>query len=219
MQNIISTIAAPMKIICIENNYSLSNNEEQPALSIEKQACFPAIYSKADSSILINGKPFFLPDFTSKCTYAAMLVVRINRLGRSISKRFAHRYYNEVTLGIDFTAQDLLEHLIQTQNSWELSKSFDGAAPLGRFITLTGEKNISNLSFRLDIDGKTVQEANSQSMLHSVDTMIAHISQYYTLKQGDLLFTGTPSGKGIAAIGQHYEGYIEGERVLNFYIR
>lgn len=207
-----------MKIICIENNYRPSNNALSIALDSQEHTPFPAVYSKADSSIIINGKPFFLPDFTTHCTYAAMLVVRINRLGRSIAQRFAHRYYNEVTIGIDFTAEDLLERFANQGQAWELSKGFDGAAPLGQFVPL-GNRNINALSFRLDIDGQTVQQANTQDMLHSVDEMIAHVSQYYTLKQGDLLFTGTPIGKGMATIGQHYEGYIEGERVLNFYIR
>lgn len=207
-----------MKLICIEDNYPLSNNTSLAPLISQGTTRFPAVYTKADSSIILNGRPFFLPDFTKHCTYAAMLVVRINRLGRSISERFAHRYYDAITIGIDFTAQDLYELYLTNGEPCDLSKSFDGAAPLGRFIPLDGH-SMNDITFRLDIDGHTMQCANTREMLHSVDALIAYVSQFYTLKQGDLLFTGTPAGKGIASIGQHYEGYIEGDRVLNFHIR
>lgn len=207
-----------MKLICIENNYPTNNNPAPDALVSQGRTRFPAVYTKADSSILLNGRPFFLPDFTTHCTYAAMLVVRINRLGRSISQRFAHRYYDEVTVGIDFTAQDLYAQSVALGEPCDLCKSFDGAAPLGSFVKLNG-RAMSDIAFRLDIDGRMAQCAKASEMLYSVDEMIAHVSQYYTLKQGDLLFTGTPLGKGTAAIGQHYEGYINEERVLNFHIR
>ncbi len=204
-----------MKILCVGMNYALHNKELNEALDKPKN---PVIFTKADSALLTNGKPFFIPDFTQQCEYETELVVRINRLGRSIPVRFARRYYEEVTVGIDFTARDLQADLRSQGLPWEICKGFDGSAVVGRFVSLAG-RDIQQLGFSLNIDGKCVQQGQTADMLYSVDEIIAYVSRFFTLKQGDLIYTGTPVGVGQVAIGQRLEGYLEGEKLLDFYVR
>ena len=147
------------------------------------------------------------------------MVVKICRLGKNISERFAHRYYEEVTVGIDFTARDLQRNIREAGNPWEISKGFDDSAAIGRFVSLDKFKDIQNLNYHLDIDGNKVQQGNTADMLFKVDEIIAYISRFFTLKIGDLLFTGTPVGVGPVAVGQHLQGYLEEEKLLDFYIR
>jgi 2-keto-4-pentenoate hydratase/2-oxohepta-3-ene-1,7-dioic acid hydratase in catechol pathway len=150
--------------------------------------------------------------------YEAELVVRINKLGKSIPARFAHRYYDAITVGIDFTARDMQRAFIETGAPWDLSKGFDGSAVLGEFRPVENY-DINNVGFSLTIDDETVQSANSSSMLFSVDEIIAYISRFCTLKTGDLIFTGTPAGSGPARIGTHLKGYIGDDKVLDFHVR
>lgn len=204
-----------MKIIAVGKNYAdhaleFDGTVERPEV--------PMIFMKPDSAILKNGKPFFVPDFLGRVEYEAEIVVRISNLGKNIPTRFAHRYYDAVTVGIDFTARDWQRKLIAEGAPWELSKGFDGAATLGEFIPTEG-LDVSNLSFRLDIDGQTVQSSNSGNMLFSIDEIVNYVSKYCTLRTGDLIFTGTPAGVGPVAIDNHLQGYLQGEKVLDFYIR
>ena len=204
-----------MKIIAVGKNYAEHAFEFDG--TVEKPAV-PMIFMKPDSSILKNGKPFFLPDFLGRVEYEAEIVVRISNLGKNIPTRFAHRYYDAVTVGIDFTARDWQRQLIADGAPWELSKGFDGAATLGDFIPTDG-LDVSNLPFRLDIDGETVQSSNSNKMLFSIDEIINYVSKYCTLRTGDLIFTGTPAGVGAVAIDNHLQGYLQDKKVLDFYIR
>jgi 2-keto-4-pentenoate hydratase/2-oxohepta-3-ene-1,7-dioic acid hydratase in catechol pathway len=204
-----------MKIIAVGKNYADHALEFDGTV---ERAAVPMIFMKPDSSILKNGKPFFLPDFLGRVEYEAEIVVRISNLGKNIPTRFAHRYYDAVTVGIDFTARDWQRQLIADGAPWELSKGFDGAATLGEFIPTDG-LDVSNLPFRLDIDGETVQSSNSNKMLFSIDEIINYVSKYCTLRTGDLIFTGTPAGVGAVAIDNHLQGYLQDKKVLDFYIR
>lgn len=204
-----------MKILAVGMNYAAHNKELHGAL-IKKSS--PVIFTKTDSALLKDGKPFFIPDFTERCDYETELVVRICRLGKSIPERFAHRYYDAVTVGIDFTARDLQERLRSEGLPWELCKGFDGSAAIGRFVPVD-PATIQNLHFRLDIDGETVQRGHTADMLFRIDEIIAYASRFFMLRQGDLLFTGTPAGVGPVRIGQHLEGYLEDEKLLEFNVR
>ena len=215
-----------MKIFAIGMNYALHNKELHGTLSKTES---PVIFTKPDTALLKDGKPFFIPDHLGRVDHEAEMVVRICRLGKSISERFAHRYYDAVTVGIDFTARDLQSQLKAKGRPWDLSKGFDGSAAIGEwvekgklffFFYIDGElPGIQRLSFRLDKNGDTVQEGNTCDMLYSVDEIIAYISQFFTLKTGDLLYTGTPAGVGPVAIGDHLEGWLEGRRVLDLNCR
>ena len=205
-----------MKIIAVGMNYAEHNKELDGTLYKPKE---PVIFTKPDSALLKDGKPFFIPDFTQQCDYETELVVRICRLGKNIAPRFAHRYYDAVTVGIDFTARDMQRKFRKDGLPWELCKGFDGSAVVGDFIAKEELPAIQEIPFRLDINGKTVQQGYSGDMIHSVDDIIAYVSRFFTLKIGDLLFTGTPVGVGTAEIGQHLQGYIQDRKVLDFNVR
>lgn len=206
-----------MKIFAIGMNYAEHNKELGETLYKSEE---PVIFTKADSALLTGGKPFFIPDFTERCEYETEIVVRISRLGRSIAPRWAHRYYDAVTVGIDFTARDLQQRLRTQGLPWELCKGFDGSAVLGRFISLTAlERSIQDLHFHLDINGQTVQTGHTADMLHPVDELVSYISRFFTLKTGDLIYTGTPVGVGPVHIDDHLEGWLEGEKVLAFNVK
>ena len=175
----------------------------------------PVIFTKAASSLLKNGKPFFVPDFMGQIDYEAEVVVRISRLGKSIPVQFAHRYYDAMTVGIDFTARDLQRKLHEAGQPWELSKGFDGAAVIGEWVDKAKLPDIQSLRFHLDNNGQTVQEGFTGDMLFHVDEVIAYISRFITLKTGDLLYTGTPAGVGPIHINDHLEGFLEERKVLN----
>ena len=205
-----------MKIIAIGMNYAEHNKElDNTLLKPEK----PVIFMKPDSAILKDGTPFFIPEFTQRVDYETELVVRICRLGKHIAPRFAHRYYDAVTVGIDFTARDLQNDFRAQGLPWELCKGFDDSAVLGNFIPTEKLPDIQNLHFHLDIDGQTVQRGHTADMLFKVDEIIAYVSQFCTLKIGDLLFTGTPVGVGPVSVGQHLQGFLEGEKLLDFHVR
>lgn len=176
----------------------------------------PIIFTKADSALLKDGKPFFIPDFMGRIDYETEIVVRICRLGKSIPERFAHRYYDALTVGIDFTARDLQKQLRANGQPWDLCKGFDGSAAIGQWVDKEKFLNLNTLPFHLDINGRTVQEGCTADMTFSIDSLIAYISQYFTLKTGDILFTGTPVGVGPVHIDDHLEGYLADRKVLEF---
>lgn len=196
-------------------NYAAHNKELHHTLELTE----PTIFMKSDSSLLKDGKPFFIPDFSSEIHYETELVVKIDRLGKNIAERFAHRYYSEVTVGIDFTARDLQRRLREQGLPWEISKAFDNSAAIGTFIPLEEAGNINQLLFHLDINGKTVQQGNTADMLFPIDKIIAYVSRFFTLKIGDLIYTGTPVGVGPVSIGDHLEGYLGERKLLDFHVR
>lgn len=202
-----------MKIFGIGMNYIQHNKELDGAL-YKTEA--PVLFTKADSSLLKSGKPFFVPDFMGRIDYEAELVIRICRLGKNIPQRFAHRYYDAVTVGIDFTARDVQQQLREKGLPWDLSKSFDGAAAIGEWVGKDKFLNVQALRFHLDINGQTVQEGCTADMVFCIDEIVAYISQYFTLKTGDVIFTGTPAGVGPVHIDDHLEGYVEERKVLEF---
>lgn len=204
-----------MKIIAVGMNYAQHNKELGHTVENKE----PVIFMKPDSAILKDGKPFFIPDFSNEVHYETELVVRINRLGKNIAPRFANRYYDAVTVGIDFTARDLQRQFREVGNPWELCKGFDSSAAIGTFVPVERFKDIQCLNFHLDIDEQTVQTGYTGDMLFKIDDIIAYVSRFVTLKIGDLLFTGTPVGVGPVSIGQHLEGYLESEKLLDFHIR
>jgi len=205
-----------MKILCVGMNYPQHNKEQDNPLVTEE----PVIFSKPESSMIRDGKPFFIPDFAERFDYETELVVRICRQGKSISERFAYRYYDAVTVGIDFTARDLQDKLRAKGHPWDLCKGFDGSAVVGNWVELSDLKaNINNINFHLDIDGKTVQSGCTKDMTHSVDRIVSFVSNYFTLKQGDIIFTGTPSGIGPVSEDQHLTAYMEDRKVLEFNVK
>lgn len=208
-----------MKIICVGLNYQSHNKEMNRALSSKDDD--PVLFLKPDTAILHNDeKHFYIPDFSSNIHYEVELVVKISKMGKNIAERFAHRYYNEITLGVDFTARDIQSELKSKGLPWEISKAFDNSAAVGIFVSKDKfGKEINNLNFKLEIDGKVVQAANTSQMIHSVDKIIAYASQFFTLKTGDLIYTGTPAGVGKIEIGNHLMGYLEKDNLLDVHIR
>lgn len=179
----------------------------------------PVFFLKPDTAIVRDNKPFFYPGFSSEVHYEVEIVLKINRLGRSIDKKFAHRYYDEIGVGIDFTARDLQRECKEKGHPWEIAKAFDNSAPLGGFITKKDIAVPENISVRLDINGKTVQKGSSSDMIFSFNQIISYVSQFITLKIGDLIFTGTPPGVGPVKIGDRLQAFINEEMLLDFYVR
>lgn len=179
----------------------------------------PVVFMKPDSSLLKKNKPFFLPGFSNDIQYELEVVVKISKLGKSISPKFASRYYDEITAGIDITARDIQTRLSKSMLPWEISKGFDGSAPIGEFIPVSSCGDIRNLDFRLEINDLIVQHGNTSDMIFGVDEMISYISQYFTLKTGDLIFTGTPSGVGPLKRHDHLVAYIGDKPLLDFLIK
>ena len=212
-----------MKIFAIGMNYAAHNQELHGTL---KRPDEPVIFTKADSAILNQGKPFFIPDHLGRIDYETELVVRICRLGKNIPVRFAYRYYDALTLGIDFTARDLQKKASEAGQPWTICKGFDGSAAIGEWVpkeklltdpeAVCEASGMQRLHFHLDINGKTVQEGCTSDMLYNVDEIIAYISQFFTLKTGDILYTGTPAGVGPVHIDDHLEGWLEQRKVLEF---
>lgn len=205
-----------MKIFAVGMNYIQHNKELDGTLYKPEE---PVIFTKADSALLKDSKPFFLPDELGRIDYETELVVRICRLGKSIPQRFAHRYYDAVTVGIDFTARDLQNKLRAEGKPWELCKGFDGSAAIGEWVSVEKFRDIQAIHFHLDINGNTVQEGCSSDMLFKVDEIIAYISQWFTLKTGDILYTGTPAGVGPVHINDHLTGWLEDRKVLEFNVK
>jgi len=203
-----------MKILAIGQNYIEHNKELN-----SKNPTEPVVFMKPDTSLLKNNKPFYIPDFTDELHYETELIIRINRLGKNIAKRYAHRYYAEVGLGVDFTARDIQRKLKENGHPWEICKAFDHSAVIGDFLSLDEIEDVQNISFHLDINGKTVQKGNSKDMIFPVDELIAYTSRYFTLKIGDILFTGTPVGVGKVQVGDRLEGYIFDRKMFDFKIK
>ena len=204
-----------MKILAVGLNYESHNLEMKRTF----QSNEPVIFMKPESAQLKDGKPFFIPDFSNEVHYETEMVVKINRLGKNIDEKFAHRYYDELTVGIDFTARDLQRKLKEKSLPWEIAKGFDGSATIGTFISKEEFESIQNINFHLDINSKTVQQGNTRDMIYSVDKIIAYVSKFFTLKIGDLIYTGTPAGVGPVKIEDHLEGYLEDNKLLDFYVR
>ncbi len=215
-----------MKIFAVGMNYAQHNKEITTALlqkgvgsSDDDRQRDPVIFTKADSSLLKDGKPFFVPDHLGRVDFETEVVVRISRLGKSIPEQFAHRYYDAVTVGIDFTARDLQKKLREEGQPWEIAKGFDGAAVIGEWVPKEKFLDVQRLHFSLDINDERRQEGCTSDMLCSIDRLIAYISQFFTLKTGDLLYTGTPVGVGPVKIDDHLVGYLEERKVLDFWCR
>jgi len=203
-----------MKIICIGLSYRNHAREMNKPIPVE-----PVVFLKPDSAILKKNKPFFLPDFSQMIQYETEVVVKISRLGKGISPEYAGRYYDEITLGIDITARDIQAKNAAAGLPWELSKGFDGSAPLGEFIPVSTVKDVNNIDFRLEINEKIVQQGNTSDMIFNINELIAYVSRYFTLKTGDLLFTGTPAGVGPLRKNDNLVAYLGDKPLLDFMIR
>jgi 2-keto-4-pentenoate hydratase/2-oxohepta-3-ene-1,7-dioic acid hydratase in catechol pathway len=203
-----------MKIFCIGRNYTEHAKELNNPLPAK-----PVFFLKPDTSLVIRNRPFFYPDFSSDIHYETELVLKISKNGKHIQEKFAHTYYNEIGLGIDFTARDLQQECKQKGLPWEVAKGFDQSAPVSKWIQISDLKDRNNIPFHLDLNGTTVQRGNSHDMIFSFEKVITYISQFITLKMGDLIFTGTPAGVGPVKIGDHLEGYLEDRKMLDFYVR
>lgn len=198
-----------MKIICIGRNYAdhvAEFRSERPEV--------PVFFMKPDTALVKSNKPVYIPDFTQELHYELELVVKICKVGKYIQEKFAHTYWDELGLGIDLTARDLQRSQSAKGLPWEIAKSFEGSAPVSSFFPKSQFGDGKNVNFHLDLNGKTVQTGNSDHMIFSIDQIISYVSRFFTLKQGDLIFTGTPSGVGPLAIGDLMEAYLEGEKVL-----
>jgi len=203
-----------MKIIAVGWNY-VDHNKELSYKELPKE---PVIFMKPDTALLRENKPFFLPDFSDDVQYETELVFHICKMGKNISEKFAPRYYDTVGLGIDFTARDLQRKFKESGNPWELCKGFDNSAPVSEFIPKEELGDLSSLPFSLDMNGTTVQQGNSSDMIFNIDAVIAYVSRFFTLKVGDLIFTGTPVGVGKVKIGDRLEGYLAGRKLLDFQV-
>ena len=204
-----------MKIICVGRNYPAHIEELENQRPEE-----PVLFIKPDTSILQKKQAFYLPHFTQEVHYEVEVMVKIDRIGKHIAPNFASKYYSQIGLGIDFTARSLQSELKAKGLPWEKAKAFDGSAAVSRFFKLSDlKKPITDIDFHLDINGNTVQKGNTKNMLFSVDELIAHVSKYFTLKTGDLLFTGTPAGVGKVEREDLLELYLEGERIFYFNVK
>ena len=203
-----------MKIICIGRNYSDHIKERGNEKSIE-----PVFFLKPDTAISPKGHPFFIPEFSKNVHYEVELVVRINRLGKHIQEKFAHKYYDRIGLGIDFTARDIQQKVKEKGLPWEKAKGFDGSAVISRNYLDKQNIDLSDLNFSLKKNTKLVQSGNTKHMMFTIDQIIAYISQFYTLKIGDLIYTGTPAGVGKVEPGDLLEGYIEEEKMFEVKVR
>lgn len=203
-----------MKIICIGRNYAKhieELNNERPSE--------PVIFLKPDSSILPKKMPFFIPDFSSEIHYEVELLVKINKVGKHIDKKFAHKYYDEIGLGIDFTARDLQYQCKEKGLPWERAKAFDGSAVIGNWVSKNSINDIDNVNFSLQVNDKEVQQGNTSNMLWKVDEIIEYISKYFTLKIGDIIFTGTPEGVGKVFANDSLTGFLEKEKLFSINIK
>ena len=203
-----------MKIICIGRNYT----DHIAELENEKPEN-PVVFLKPDTAILLKGQPFFIPDFSQDVHHEVEVLVRINRIGKHIQPKFAHKYYDEIGLGIDFTARDLQAQLKAKGLPWEKAKGFDGAAVVGKWVAKAELPQVDDLQFSLRKNGETVQAGNTALMLWKIDELIAYVSQFFTLKIGDIIFTGTPAGVGPVAINDVLVGELEGRELFNIKVK
>jgi acylpyruvate hydrolase len=202
-----------VKIFCIGRNYSEHAKELGNAVPEN-----PVVFSKPDTALLKNGEAFYLPEFSQDVHHEIELVIKINKVGKNIQEKFAQNYFSEIGLGVDFTARDLQTQLKSKGLPWELAKGFDGSAPIGDFISIEG-MDLSQINFGLKNNDHWVQRGNSKDMIFTFAKIISFISSYFTLKVGDLIYTGTPSGVGPVKIGDKLEGYIEDKKMLEFEVK
>ncbi|MBN1117365.1 MAG: fumarylacetoacetate hydrolase family protein [Bacteroidales bacterium] len=203
-----------MKLICIGRNYSEHAKELNNPVPEN-----PVFFMKPDTALLLKNRPFYIPEFSNEVHHEVEVVVKINRIGKHIDEKFAHRYYDEIGLGVDFTARDIQQKCKEKGLPWEIAKAFDYSAPLGEFIPVDKLPDVKAINFELLKNGKTVQKGNTSDMLFSIDQIISYVSKYVTLKIGDLIYTGTPSGVGPVAIGDKLTGKLEGEVMFDFEVR
>jgi len=203
-----------MKIICIGRNYAAHAKELNN--SVEEE---PVIFLKPDTALLNNNQDFYLPDFSNDIHYETEVVVKINKAGKHIDEKFAHRYYDSISLGIDFTARDLQSMLKAKGLPWERAKAFDGSAVIGSFLPLADVGMMSDLNFSMNLNGQQVQSANTSEMVFSVDKVIAFVSRFITLKTGDLIYTGTPQGVGKVNVGDNLVGFLGDKELFNFKVK
>lgn len=203
-----------MKLICIGRNYSNHIAELQNEKPTE-----PVVFLKPDTTILLKKQPFFIPDFSKNVQHEVEVLVKINRVGKYIAPEFAHKYYDQIGLGIDFTARDLQQTLKQKGLPWEKAKAFDGSAVIGKWVSKRQFENLNNMSFSLKKNDTIVQSGNTKDMLWNIDGIISYVSQFFTLKIGDIIFTGTPSGVGPVQANDSISGYIENEEFFNIKVK
>ncbi len=203
-----------MKIICIGRNYAEHAKEMNAAVPTE-----PVFFLKPDTALIKDDQPFYYPDFSKEIHHEVELVLKINKAGKNIDPAFAHKYYDEIGIGIDFTARDIQAKCKEKGLPWEKAKAFDGSAPIGNFIQKTELANIADINFHLTVNGKEVQKGTTKDLLFSFDAVIAYVSKFFTLKTGDLIYTGTPEGVGPVNIGDKLEAYIENKKLLSFEIK
>jgi acylpyruvate hydrolase len=203
-----------MKIIAIGRNYAEHAKElNNPVPTI------PVIFMKPDTALLKDNKPFYHPEFSQDIHHEIEIVLKVSKEGKHINEKFAASYFEEIALGIDFTARDIQSKHKKKGLPWELAKAFDNSAPVSNFLPKAKFADLYNVSFNLDINGETRQQGNTKNLLFSFERIIAFVSQYITLKKGDLIFTGTPEGVGKVQVGDRLEGFLEGEKLLDFYVK
>ncbi len=204
-----------MKILCIGRNYADHAAELKNEVPSE-----PVVFAKPDSAILPKNQAFYIPEFSEEIHFELELVVKIQKMGKHIAPKFAHKYYREVTVGIDFTARDLQTKLKQKGLPWEKAKGFDGSAVVGQFVALDElQTDIQNLQLRLEVNGEIRQNGHTSMMLFPVDDLISHLSTYYTMKQGDLIYTGTPAGVGKISKGDELKGFLNGTELFKVIVK
>ncbi|UAB80189.1 fumarylacetoacetate hydrolase family protein [Marixanthomonas sp. SCSIO 43207] len=203
-----------MKIICVGRNYTDHISELQ-----NEKPTDPVLFLKPDTSILLKKQPFFIPDFSEEVHHEVEILVKINKIGKHIDRKFAHKYYDEIGLGIDFTARDLQSKLKEKGLPWEKAKAFDGAAVIGNFLSKDTFKTVDNIEFSLEKNGTIVQKASTELMLWKIDELIEYISKYFTLKIGDVIFTGTPSGVAKVQADDRLKGYIEDKQMFSIKVK
>ena len=203
-----------MKFICIGRNYAAHAAELKHSVPKE-----PVFFLKQENAITRRNRPFFLPDFSEQVDYETEIIVKINRLGKCIQEKFAHLYYEEIGLGVDFTARDLQRKCIEQGEPWEIAEAFDGSAVVGKFLPKSRFQGLQNLHFHLMLNDQKVQEGYSGDMLFTIDQIIAYVSRFMTLKTGDIIFTGTPVGIGPVHINDRLQGFLEGEKLFDFKVK
>lgn len=203
-----------MKIICVGRNYEEHAKELKNPLPAE-----PIIFMKPDTALLRENKPFYLPDFAKSFHYEVELVIKISKMGKNIEPKFANRYYEEIGLGVDFTARDLQYELREKGLPWELAKGFDNSAVISDFLPKTDFENLENINFSLLLNNEVKQQGTSSDMISSIDEIVSYVSKFFTLKIGDLIYTGTPAGVGEVKIGDRLKGYIENREMFDFEIK
>ena len=203
-----------MKIICIGQNYLKHIQELNSSRSKS-----PVIFLKPDSSIIQKNQPFFIPEFSKEIHFEAEIILKFNKLGKHIDPKFSNKYYNQISLGIDFTARDLQKKLKESGQPWEKAKAFDNSAVIGDWIDIKDFQDINNINFSLKVNNEIMQSSNSSNMIWKIDELISEVSNFFTFKIGDILFTGTPEGVGKVNIGDVLDGYLEEKKVFSIKIK